>query len=115
VWTESQWQEYAESNRLSTFAAFYDGSVAGYYELMGDYEGAIEVAILGLTPKFVGGGFGGVLLSSALEEAWRGNPKRVWLHTCTLDHPAALANYQARGMKVFKVEHLAGGPQTPSR
>jgi hypothetical protein len=31
-------------------------------------------------------------------------PTRVWVHTCTLDHPAALANYQARGMKIYYVE-----------
>jgi hypothetical protein len=47
---------------------------------------------------------GGALLTSALEEAWRMNPPRVWVHTCNLDHPAALTNYQARGMKIYKTE-----------
>jgi hypothetical protein len=32
-------------------------------------------------------------------------PSRVWVHTCTLDHPGALANYQARGFAIYKVEH----------
>jgi hypothetical protein len=47
---------------------------------------------------------GGALLSRALEDAWQMEPRRVWVHTCTLDHPAALANYQARGMKIYRSE-----------
>jgi GNAT superfamily N-acetyltransferase len=103
-WTESQWRLYAESDSLKTYGAFYDGSVAGYYELRMDEAAGVEIAIFGLTPKFVGRGLGGVMLSHAIEEAWRAEPKRVWLHTCSLDHPAALGNYQARGLKIYKVE-----------
>jgi GNAT superfamily N-acetyltransferase len=59
-----------------------------------------------LLPEFIGRGLGGALLTSAIEEAWRMSPPiyRVWVHTCDLDHPAALANYQARGMVVYKQE-----------
>ena len=103
-WSEQQWKNYVESDRLRTFAAFYDGSVAGYYELRADELDGIEIAIFGLAPEFIGRGFGAALLTSALEGAWRAKPCRVWLHTCTLDHPAALPNYQARGMTVYKVE-----------
>jgi GNAT superfamily N-acetyltransferase len=101
-WTDQQWQEYAESKRLRTFVAYYDASVAGYYELRQDKEGGIEIAIFGLAPQFVGHGYGGVLLTHAVEEAWRPQPKRVWLHTCSLDHPAALPNYQKRGFTLYK-------------
>jgi GNAT superfamily N-acetyltransferase len=103
-WSEQQWQDYAESERLRTFGAFYDGSVAGYYELRADDDAGIEIAIFGLAPPFVGRGLGGVMLTHAIEEAWRQNPARVWLHTCTLDHPAALANYLARGLTIYKAE-----------
>jgi GNAT superfamily N-acetyltransferase len=103
-WSDRQWKEYAESERLKTFVAHYDGSPAGYFELKtGDSEG-VEIAIFGLAPKSIGRGFGGVLLTNALEEGWRLKPNRVWLHTCDLDHPAALPNYLARGMTVYKVE-----------
>jgi GNAT superfamily N-acetyltransferase len=105
-WGGQRWREYAESERLRTFAAYYDGSIAGYYELRSGGSIGVEIAILGLAPKFVGRGFGGPLVTSALEEAWRTNPGRVWLHTCTLDHPAALPNYQARGLIIYKVETL---------
>jgi GNAT superfamily N-acetyltransferase len=103
-WSDSQWREYAESDRLRTFGAYYEGAPAGYYELHRSDEQAVEISYFGLLPAFVGRGLGGALLSSALEQAWRMNPHRVWVHTCTLDHPAALANYQARGMKIYQTE-----------
>jgi GNAT superfamily N-acetyltransferase len=109
-WTDDQWKEYATGPELRTFAAYYDGKLAGYYELLNNDQGDVEIAYFGLLPEFIGRGLGGALLTSAIEEAWspesiRGiAPKRVWVHTCTLDHPQALANYQARGMVVYKVE-----------
>jgi GNAT superfamily N-acetyltransferase len=102
-WTDDQWRQYAESDQLRTFGAYYDGSPAGYYELHHDRDD-VEIVYFGLLPAFVGRGFGGALLSRAIEDAWRIEPRRVWVHTCTLDHPAALANYQARGMKIYKTE-----------
>jgi GNAT superfamily N-acetyltransferase len=57
-----------------------------------------------LIPDFIGRGFGGALLTSAIEEAWRLSAQRVWVHTCNRDHAQALANYQARGMVVYKIE-----------
>jgi GNAT superfamily N-acetyltransferase len=103
-WTNQQWQTYAEDKRLRTFVAYWGASPAGYYELDRHEDGSIEIAYFGLMPAFCGRGLGGALLSSALEEAWKSNPPRVWVHTCTLDHPAALANYKARGMKVYCAE-----------
>ena len=110
VWSDEQWKEYGLAPELRTFAAYYDNSLAGYYELRRDHEGGVEIAYFGLLPEFTGRGLGGALLTSAIEEAWsperiRGiTPKRVWVHTCTRDHPQALANYQARGLVIYKVE-----------
>jgi GNAT superfamily N-acetyltransferase len=108
-WTPEQWQHYAAAPELRTFAAYYDGALAGYYELRRESEpdgrtGGVEIAYFGLLPEFIGRGLGGALLTSAIEEAWRMAPKRVWVHTCNRDHPLALENYQARGMTVYKVE-----------
>jgi hypothetical protein len=66
----------------------------------------MEIAYFGLLPEWISRGLGGVLLTSAIEGAWGMAPKpsRVWVHTCNRDHPLALANYQARGMVVYKVE-----------
>ena len=47
---------------------------------------------------------GSFLLSKAIRNSFLNKPKRVWVHTCSLDHKNALNNYIARGMKVFKTE-----------
>jgi GNAT superfamily N-acetyltransferase len=101
-WSDMEWRAYAEADTLRTFAAYYRGSIAGYYELRSGPDSGVEIAIFGLAPKFVGRGFGAALLTHALETAWSFHPSRVWLHTCTLDHPAALPNYLARGMTIFQ-------------
>jgi GNAT superfamily N-acetyltransferase len=107
-WTDEQWKHYTEAPELRTFAAYYNDIPAGYYELRRDTEGGVEIAYFGLLPEFIGRGLGGGLLTSAIEEAWARcggiAPARVWVHTCNLDHPQALANYEARGMVVYKVE-----------
>jgi GNAT superfamily N-acetyltransferase len=105
-WTDGQWEEYATAPELRTFAGYYDDILAGYYELRHDRKEGIEIAYFGLLPQWIGQGLGGVLLSNAIERAWglEPNPPRVWVHTCNRDHPQALANYQARGMVVYKVE-----------
>jgi len=106
TWSNQQWQEYGLAPELRTFAAYDGDLLAGYYELRHDEEDGVEIAYFGLLPEFIGRGFGGALLTHAIEEAWRSRPSlsRVWVHTCTLDHPQALANYQARGMVIVKTE-----------
>jgi GNAT superfamily N-acetyltransferase len=107
-WMDEQWKKYAAAE-LRTFAGYYDDALVGYYELRRDMEGGIEIAYFGLLPEWIGQGLGGALLTSAIEGAWRMEPNtsRVWVHTCNRDHPQALANYQARGMIVYKVEEEA--------
>jgi len=105
-WTGEQWKEYATAPELETFAGYYDDALTGYFELRRDTEGGIEIAYFGLLLEWIGRGLGGALLTDAIEKAWRAdpNPSRVWVHTCNRDHPKALANYQARGMIVYRVE-----------
>src|ERR1041384_7361548 len=108
-WTDEQWKEYASAPPLRTFAAYFDNELAGYYELRSDEQSGVEIAYFGLLPDFVGRGLGGALLTSAIEQAWSGDGRigRVWVHTCNRDHPQALANYQARGMAIYKIEETA--------
>jgi len=105
-WTDEQWKDYGQATALRTFGAYHGEALAGYYELHQDSDGDVEIAYFGLLPEFVGRGFGAALLTSAIEQAWRVSPSpaRVWVHTCNRDHPGALANYQARGMTIYKVE-----------
>jgi GNAT superfamily N-acetyltransferase len=80
------------------------GAPAGYFELRRHEDGSVEVAYFGLLPEFVGRGWGGHLLTLAVREAWALRPTRVWLHTCTLDHPAALPNYLKHGFRPVREE-----------
>lgn len=121
-WTDEQWKEYASDPNLRTFAGYHDGEVAGYFELLrssardqrsavtDQSENSVEIAYFGLLPEFIGRGLGGALLTNAIDNAWSWSPTpiRVWVHTCNRDHPGALANYQKRGFKIYKVETLSG-------
>lgn len=77
---------------------------AGYIELDRRLNPEIELAYFGLMPEFLGFGLGRWLLDSALRISWRYQPKRVWLHTCTLDHPAALRLYKQAGFVEYSQE-----------
>ncbi len=110
-WSGEQWKAYVENDNLRTWVAHYKGSPAGYYELQQQDHSNVEIVYFGLALKFIGQGFGGYLLSHAIKAAWKwGNTKRVWVHTCTLDHPNALHNYTARGMEIYRVETADSEP-----
>jgi len=117
AWTYEQWLDWQSRPGVETWVAYVEGTPAGYFELDASSAGQVELAYFGLLPAFVGQGLGGWLLSEALGRAWALGPDRVWVHTCTLDGPHALANYQARGMRVFHeavaVQELDAEPPGP--
>ncbi len=77
------------------------GVPAGYGEV--DRRGGedVKIAYFGLVPEAVGRGFGHWFLEQIVARAWRSRPRRVWLHTCDLDHPRALSTYAAVGFKIY--------------
>lgn len=103
-WDHARWLAYLDRPGVETWVAYVSGSPAGYFELESQDEGSVEIAYFGLLPEFLGKGVGGELLTAAITRAWDMGAARVWVHTCDLDHPAALPNYQARGLRVFRVE-----------
>ncbi|GAA4604192.1 GNAT superfamily N-acetyltransferase [Actinoplanes octamycinicus] len=111
-WTWQQWQDHLDRPGVETWVAYVRGTPAGYIELDGSQPGAVEVTYFGLLPQFAGKRIGGFLLTTALEKAWSLRTRwpdlapveRVWLHTCSLDGPTALANYQARGLTIYRTE-----------
>ncbi len=103
-WTYAQWQTYLDRPELQTWLLTAAGIPTGYFELEAQAGGDVEVVYFGLLPGFIGQGLGGHLLTGAIESAWAMDARRVWLHTCTLDHPQALANYTARGFRVTRHE-----------
>jgi GNAT superfamily N-acetyltransferase len=103
-WDRARWLSYLDRSDLETWVAYRSGTPAGYFELERQATGDVEIAYFGLLPKFIGKGLGAYLLTVATRRAWDMGAKRVWVHTCDLDHPRALANYQARGFRIFQVE-----------
>jgi len=105
VWTENQWIEYVSNKNVKTYVLKNEKDFAGYFELnLHPEKNEVEIAYLGLLEEYHNKKLGSYLLSFAIKSSFLHKPKRVWVHTCSLDHKNALNNYIARGMKIFKTE-----------
>ncbi|MFF4158924.1 GNAT family N-acetyltransferase [Streptomyces sp. NPDC001678] len=120
-WPYDRWAAFLERPGTETWVAYEHGTPAGYVELDPQPEGAVEIAYFGLIPGFRGRRIGGHLLSVGTARAWdlaerwpeREPTKRVWLHTCSLDGPHALGNYERRGFRVFDTK-VTEEPEVPA-
>lgn len=101
-WSLEDWFRYLNRPELETWIISWSGIPAGYCELERQPDCNVEIAYFGLLPEFTQMKIGGWFLSEIIRTAWTGGTKRVWVHTCDLDHPAALGNYLARGFRIFK-------------
>jgi ribosomal protein S18 acetylase RimI-like enzyme len=119
-WGKDEWTAYVRRDNLHTWVAYIDGTPAGYCEMEKAPEGDVEIKSFGLLHAFIGRGLGGHLLTAAVELAWAPiedggmGATKVWLHTCTHDHPHALNNYTARGFRVCKTEVEPANAPIPS-
>ncbi len=102
-WSDARIRDHLATAGVEIWLLSLDGVPAGFFELRRTSQ-ETEIAYFGLLPEFTGRGLGKALLTRAVDEAWRSAPQRVWLHTCSLDHPAALHNYRARGFVVYREE-----------
>ncbi len=83
---------------VQVFAAVDPAGIeVGMLELDFRHAGACELSYVGLIPELAGKGHGDWLMAEALARAWTKGIARVWVHTCTLDHPAALTFYRRNG------------------
>jgi GNAT superfamily N-acetyltransferase len=103
-WSDETVQAHLATPGLSLWLLTWEAAPAGYFELKAHPDGSVEIAYFGLLPEYIGRGWGKWLLGEAARVAWDARPSRVWLHTCTLDHPAALPNYLARGFRPVREE-----------
>ncbi len=78
------------------------GIEVGMLELDFRHAGACELSYFGLVPELTGQGHGSWLMAEATTRMWRKGIDRVWVHTCTLDHPSALGFYRAKGFAPVK-------------
>ncbi len=83
-----------------------DGAPAGFAELDRRHADEVELVQFGLMSDFIGQGLGTWFLQWTIDNVWSYRPKRFWLHTCTLDHPAAVPTYKKAGFVQFKEEKI---------
>ncbi|WP_052852875.1 GNAT family N-acetyltransferase [Streptomyces avicenniae] len=112
--TEADWAaQLREHPSRQYWLITHDGGTAGVAFLEPAPGGDVEIEAFGLLPAYVGRGLGGYALTLALRQAWATEPvdgvpvRRVWLHTCSNDHPRALGNYEKRGLRRYRVEEKA--------
>jgi GNAT superfamily N-acetyltransferase len=117
-WTWKQWSEWLGQG-VETWVAYHRGTPAGYVELAPQGDATVKMTCFGLLHSAIGKGMGGHLLEFGTARAWdladrlpdREPTRRVWVHTCSLDGPVALANYQARGFRVYDTKVNASGDE----
>ena len=108
VWIDKQWIEYTSNENVKTYVLKENEDLIGYFELIfHKKENETEIAYLGLLEEYHNKKLGSFLLSNAIKKSFIKKPKRVWVHTCSLDHKNALSNYISRGMKIFKKETIS--------
>ncbi len=105
-WTLEQWRAWVDRPELETWIGSLEGTPAGYFELERQPGDRVELVLFGLLPSFLGRGIGGALLTAAIERAWAMGASRITVNTCSLDAPAALRNYEARGFRLYKTERI---------
>jgi GNAT superfamily N-acetyltransferase len=111
-WSREEWIAFANRKDVETWVAYQQGTPVGYFELAKDHDDVVEILNLGLMPAYIGRRLGGHLLTVAVRRAWEWGAVRVWLHTCSHDHPHALNNYMARG---FELVSTVQEPANPPR
>lgn len=77
---------------------------AGFCELDRSRTGEVEIVYFGIVPELSARGLGSMLMQHALQAAWRPETCRVWLHTCSEDHPRALHFYRRMGFEPYRQE-----------
>jgi GNAT superfamily N-acetyltransferase len=100
--TDAELAAIIHSPLVEVYALVQDGRDEGLLELDFREAGQCELAFFGVTATLIGGGAGRWLMNRALELAWSRPVGRVWVHTCSFDHPSALAFYQRSGFRPFR-------------
>ena len=99
--TDDELSVTIHDDRVEIHVLYVDGEPAGFGELDRRIENRVQLMYFGLAARFFGQGLGKYFLNWVVHKAWSSEPERVWLHTCSLDHQAALPNYLKAGFVVF--------------
>ena len=108
VWDDKKWIDYVSNQNVFTFVLKDNENIAGFFELIYHKDKSeMEIAYFGLLKDYMAKKLGGYMLTEAIKISFFYNVKRVWVHTCSLDHKNALNNYLARGMKIYNIETVS--------
>ena len=105
------------NKNVSIYVLYVGGIPAGFAELdarqpPNDTDRDLHLAYFGLVTEFIGYRLGPYFLDAVINIAWTRDIDRLWLRTCTLDHPAALPVYQKAGFEAYSQErHLIQAPR----
>jgi GNAT superfamily N-acetyltransferase len=91
-----------QSPLMEIHALSHEGTDEGLLELDFREGGQCEIVFFGVTAKLIGSGAGRWLMNRALELSWSRPIARLWVHTCTHDHPGAVLFYQRSGFRAFR-------------
>ena len=100
--TDAELAAIIHAPMVEVYALVADGRDEGLLELDFREAGQCELVYFGVTAELIGTGAARFLMNRALELAWSRPISRVWVHTCTFDHPSALAFYQRSGFRPFR-------------
>ena len=107
VWDDKKWIDYVSNPNIFTFILKDNEDIAGFFELIYHKDKSeVEIAYFGLLKNYIDRKLGGYMLTEAIKTSFSYKVKRVWVHTCSLDHKNALKNYLSRGMKIYNIEKI---------
>ena len=107
-WDNKKWMNYVSNPKVFTFVLKDNEDIAGFFELIYHKDKSeMEIAYFGLLKDYMAKKLGGYMLSEAIKISFSYKVKRLWVHTCSLDHKNALKNYLSRGMKIYNTEIIS--------
>jgi GNAT superfamily N-acetyltransferase len=96
-----QLEAILQDRATEVFALVAGAQEEGLLELDYRTQGECELAFFGVSAVLQGQGAGRWLMNRAMMRAWARPIRRLWVHTCTLDHPNALAFYLRSGFRAY--------------
>ena len=107
LWTDKEWEKYINNKNLETGVMRINQDLVGFYEQeFHENKNEIELIQMGILKEYQGKKLGSFLLKHIIKCAFNRNIKRLWVHTCSLDHKYALNNYLTKGLSIFKEEEI---------
>jgi GNAT superfamily N-acetyltransferase len=100
--SDAELKEVIHDPKVEVYGLDVSGTLEGLLELDYRVDGEAELTFFGVTSSLVGGGAARWLMNRALEMVWQRPISRFWVHTCTLDHPNALAFYMRSGFVPYR-------------